>query len=38
MQRTQQPLDKQLTHGAIEVLTSLSEEFVETIFDEEDPR
>lgn len=34
LELTQQVLDKKMTHAAIEVITNLSEEFIEAIFEE----
>ena len=38
MQTSGKTLDKKQTHGAIEILTNLSEEFIETIFNEDSPK
>jgi histone H3/H4 len=34
LELTQQVLDKKMTHAAVEVITNLSEEFIEAIFEE----
>ena len=38
MQTNGVALNKKQTHGAIEILTNLSEEFIETIFEEGAPQ